>query len=60
MGGGFCNCDSPPVEGVCPCCCGNLNVANDQENDSISQHDSDGAELSITHLAILMWLKVRA
>ena len=60
MGGGaYCHCT--PVEDICPCCGGNIRtVANDEENDSMSQHASDGAELGVIRLAILMWLKVRA
>lgn len=59
MGGGaYCNCT--PEQGVCPCCGGLLTVAPDQENDSVSQHDSDGAELGVIRLAIFMWLKARA
>lgn len=59
--GGFGYCDCDPVGNVCPCCGGSLlAVANDQENDSITQHASDGAELSIIRLAFLMWLKIKA
>ena len=60
MGGGaYCPCT--PVEGTCQCCGASfLTVADDQENDSVSQHVSDGAELGVIRLAVLMWLKVRA
>ena len=58
-GGAYCPCT--PVEGLCPCCGINLlTVADDQENDSVSQHVSDGAELGVIRLAFLMWLKVKA
>ena len=62
-GGAFCQCD--PVENICPCCGGSfLTVANDQENDSISQHVSDGTEpaieLGVIRVVFLIWLKIRA
>jgi hypothetical protein len=56
--GAYCNCE--PVQNICPCCGGFLGAAYSQENDSISQHDLDGAELGIVRLAILTWLKMRA
>lgn len=61
--GAYCNCD--PVGNSCPCCdWSNLTVANSQENDSITEHDSDSAEptleLGVIRMAFLMWLKVRA
>ena len=41
--GGFGWCECTPVQGVCSCCGGSfLTVANDQENNSISQHVLDG------------------
>ena len=64
QGNVFCECT--PVQSVCPCCGGGdlLTVANDQENDSINQNASDGAELTLElsaiRMAFLMWLKTRA
>ena len=62
-GGIWCECT--PVQGVCECCGGNLlTVANNQENESISQHASDDEqpmlEIGIIRMAFLMWLKVKA
>ena len=56
--GAYCSCT--PVEGYCLCCGSCLTVANDQENDSVSQHASDGAELGVIRLAFLAWLKLEA
>lgn len=61
-GGRYCDC--APVEGYCPCCGGILNLANNQEAESISQHMSDCTEpainLGLIRLALLTWLKIRA
>ena len=57
-GGAYCQCT--PVDGRCPCCGTILGATINQENDSISQHDSDGAELGVIRIAFLMWLKVKA
>jgi hypothetical protein len=58
MGDRWCNCDT--VQGICPCCGGFLGAAHNQENESISQHASDGAELRTIRMVLLIWLKIRA
>ncbi len=58
-------CECNPVGDICQCCGASLlTVTPNQENDSITQHDSDGTgpmlELSVIRMAFLMWLKVKA